>query len=113
MAQEKIESDFKIYAENGISVGIGQCEVVTLKDLNNYKEAYLKTLDEVRTKNSLNWAMLMITDVIKETSVLLTTDFKLNKDIQYKKIEKNIYDMSGVLSRKKQLLPDILSLINQ
>ena len=113
VANEKIESDFKIYAENGVSVGIGQCEVVTLRDLDNYKEAYLKTLDEVRLKNSLNWAMLMITDVIKETSVLLTTDFKLNKNIQYKKIENNIYDMPGVLSRKKQLLPDILSLINQ
>ena len=112
-ANEKIESDFKIYAENGISVGIGQCEVVTLKDLDNYKDAYLKTLDEVRQKNALNWAMLMITDVIKETSVLFTTDYKLNKNLQYKKIEKNIYDMPGVLSRKKQLLPDILSLINQ
>ena len=113
VATEKIESDFKIYTENGVSVGIGQCEVVTLRDLDNYKEAYLKTLDEVRLKNSLNWAMLMITDVIKETSVLLTTDFKLNKNIQYKKIETNIYDMPGVLSRKKQLLPDVLSLINQ
>ena len=113
VATEKIESDFKIYTENGVSVGIGQCEVVTLKDLDNYKEVYLKTLDEVRLKNSLNWAMLMITDVIKETSVLLTTDFKLNKNIQYKKLETNIYDMPGVLSRKKQLLPDVLSLINQ
>lgn len=113
IANEKIESDFKIYAENGVSVGIGQCEVVTLRDLDNYKEAYLKTLDEVRLKNSLNWAMLMITDVIKETSVLLTTDFKLNKNIQYRKLENNIYDMPGVLSRKKQLLPDILSIINQ
>ena len=113
VANEKIESDFKIYAENGVSVGIGQCEVVTLRDLDNYKDAYLKTLDEVRLKNSLNWAMLMITDVIKEASVLLVTDFKLNKSIQYKKIENNIYDMPGVLSRKKQLLPDILALINQ
>lgn len=113
VANEKIESDFKIYAENGVSVGIGQCEVVTLRDLDNYKDAYLKTLDEVRQKNSLNWAMLMITDVIKETSVLLTTDFKLNKNIQYKKLENNVYDMPGVLSRKKQLLPDVLSIINQ
>ena len=113
VANEKIESDFKIYYENGISVGIGQCEVVTLKDFDNYKQEYLKTLDEVRQKNSLNWAMLMITDVIKETSILLTTDFKLNKNIQYKKIESNVYDMPGVLSRKKQLLPDILSIINK
>ena len=113
VANEKIEADFKIYAENGVSVGIGQCEVVTLRDMNNYKDAYLKTLDEVRMKNSLDWAMLMITDVIKETSVLLTTDFKLNKNIQYRKIENNVYYMPGVLSRKKQLLPDVLSLINQ
>ena len=113
VANERIESDFKIYTENGVSVGIGQCEVVTLRDLDNYKDVYLKTLDEVRLKHSLNWAMLMITDVIKETSVLLTTDFKLNKNLQYKKLENNIYDMPGVLSRKKQLMPDILSLINQ
>ena len=104
--------DLNEFAEKMFS-GIGQCEVITLRDLDSYKDAYLKTLDEVRLKNSLNWAMLMITDVIKETSVLLTTDFKLNKNIQYKKIEKNVYDMPGVLSRKKQLLPDILSLINQ
>ena len=47
VANEKIESDFKIYAENGVSVGIGQCEVITLRDLDSYKDAYLKTLDEV------------------------------------------------------------------
>ena len=113
VALEKIESDFKIYSENGISVGIGQCEVITLKDLNDYKDFYLKTLDEVRVKNSLDWSLLMITDVIKETSVLFATNHKLNKHLQYKKIDEYIYDLPGVLSRKIQLLPDILAIINQ
>lgn len=112
-AHEKIESDFKIYVENGISVGIGQLEVVTLKDLNDYKNAYLKALDEVRIKQSLDWSLLMITDVIKETSVLFATNHKLNKNLQYEKIEDNIYDLPGVLSRKKQLLPDILAILTE
>ncbi len=103
-----VTSDFKTYNEKGVKVGIGQCEVTTLNDLSEYSSAYLDALEEVRVRNGLDWAVLMITNVLNEHSVLLCTDYKANKKLSYSHISSLIFDMPGVLSRKKQLLPEIL-----
>ena len=103
-----VTSDFKTYAEKGVKVGIGQCEVTTLDDLGEYSGDYLDALETVRVKNGLDWAVLMITNVLNEHSVLLCTDYKANKKLSYRSIGKLIHDMPGVMSRKKQLLPEIL-----
>ena len=103
-----ISSDFKLYNEQGAKLGIGQCEVTSLQDLHEYSEAYLEGLEEVRLKNGLDWASLMITDVIKEHSVLLSTPFRAERHLQYSALEPHIFDMPGVMSRKKQLLPEVL-----
>ncbi len=103
-----ITADFKIYNEKGIRIGIGQCEVTTLNDFADYADIYSKGLEEVRQKSALDWAHLMITDVIHEHSVLICTDYKANKHLPYKSIGPNQYDMPQVMSRKKQLLPEII-----
>jgi manganese-dependent inorganic pyrophosphatase len=107
---ESILSDFKKYESGGIRIGIGQCEVTTLSNVNDYADDYLKALDDVRQKEGLDWAMLMITDVLREKSVLLATEHKVAKDLPYVRTKDNIYSMPGVMSRKKQLLPTILSI---
>lgn len=106
--KKAISSDFKTYTENGVKLGIGQCEVTTLKDLSDYKDMFLSGLEEVRVANGLDWAVVMITDVLNENSVLLCTDYKANEKLQYTQMDRNVYDMPGVLSRKKQLLPELL-----
>ena len=103
-----ITSDFKTYSEKGVKVGIGQCEVTTLSDLAEYRDAYLEALETVRVKNGLDWAVLMITNVLNEHSVLLCTNYKANRKLSYRNIEGTVYDMPGVMSRKKQLLPEVL-----
>ncbi len=108
-----ITSDFKIYTENGIKIGIGQCEVTTLNDLMEYADGYAKALEEVRTMQGLGWAVLMITDVIHEHSALICTQFRANRHLPYKSIGKNLYDMPHVMSRKKQLLPEIVHAVGE
>ena len=103
-----ITSDFKTYAEKGVKVGIGQCEVTTLNDLADYRDSYLEALETVRVKNGLDWAVLMITNVLNEHSVLLCTSYKANRKLSYKQTSDLVFDMPGVLSRKKQLLPEVL-----
>ena len=103
-----ISADFKTYSENGVKIGIGQCEVTTLNDLNDYSTEYLDALNEIRTLKGLDWAVLMITDVIHEHSALICTEHRANKHLPYSPIDKNIYDMPNVMSRKKQLLPEII-----
>ena len=107
--EEAILGDFKQYNEKGVKFGIGQCEVTTLNDLEDYKEAYIAELESVRKKNGIDWALFMITDVIKEQSVLITTEHRSNRNLQYKPISDLVFDMPGVMSRKKQLLPEVIS----
>lgn len=107
--EEAIKSDFKTYNEKGVKFGIGQCEVTTLDDLVDYQDMYLEALSETRTKNGLDWAVLMITDVIKEHSILICTEHRTNKFLQYAPKSDLVFDMPGVMSRKKQLLPELLS----
>lgn len=107
-AEKAVLSDFKRYTEKGTSIGIGQCEATTLNDLSEYKDKFLKALEDIRAKNGLDWAVLMITDVMKENSVLLTTDYRAVKYLPYVTIEEKVLDMPGVMSRKKQLLPEMI-----
>ena len=107
-----INSDFKVYEEKGIKIGIGQCEVTTLRDVDEYSEIYINALESVRGKSNLDWAVLMITDVLREHSILLTTNHKANRNLQYRSIGELIYDMPGVMSRKKQLLPEVLHAVS-
>lgn len=108
-----ILSDFKKYEDNGVKMGIGQCEVTTLSNVDDYAEKYIEELENVRDQNGLDWTMLMITDVLRDTSVLLVSDSKLNRDLPYQGMGKQIYNMPGVMSRKKQLLPTMLSITSK
>jgi manganese-dependent inorganic pyrophosphatase len=109
--REAVESDFKTYREKNLKIGIGQCECTTLEDLDDYRSEYLEALDDIRKRQDLDWAVLMITDVLREHSVLFITDFEAGNHLPYSKLSDRVYDMPGVMSRKKQLLPEILHAI--
>ena len=111
--KEAVESDFKIYREKDLKIGIGQCECTTLEDMEDYREDYLQALEIVKNQQGLDWAVLMITDVIREHSILLITSFKAGDHLPYSLISERVYDMPGVMSRKKQLLPEILHAVGE
>lgn len=106
---EMILSDFKKYENGGTKMGVGQCEATTLADVNEYAQTYIDALQKVADSQGLDWAILMVTDVLRENSVLLVSDYRANRDLPYTRLDKQIYDMPGVVSRKKQLLPILLS----
>ncbi len=106
-----ILSDMKTYNEKNVKFAIGQVEVMTLEEVRDIKEGYVKELERIRDKNGLDWCMLLISDVISENSVLLMTEHDKEKYLIYEKLESGIYTLPGVLSRKKQLLPEILRVL--
>ena len=106
---EMILSDFKKYENAGTKMGIGQCEVTTLSDIDVYAQAYIDALQKIADSQGLDWTLLMVTDVLRENSVLLASNNKANRDLPYQKLAEQTYDMPGVMSRKKQLLPVLLS----
>ncbi|MBR2674674.1 MAG: putative manganese-dependent inorganic diphosphatase [Mogibacterium sp.] len=111
-AEKMILSDFKSYEQGGLRMGVGQCEVTTLKNIDEYADRYLDKLQEIANSQNLDWTLLMVTDVLREKSILLASDHRANRDLPYARIKKGMYNMPGVMSRKKQLLPTLLSATN-
>lgn len=104
-----IASDFKEYSEKHFNIGVGQAEVINLDGSSRLKDDFIAELIILKKKKRLDWAMLLITDVIRENSVLITTPHAEAENLLiYKKLEDNLFDLPGILSRKKQLLPELL-----
>lgn len=109
-----IESDFKQYTESGVRIGIGQCEVTSLAELDEVYEKLKDALEAVRLHHGLDWALFLITDVIKEGSILISTPQpRFEPLFAYQRMEDGRYLLPGVMSRKKQLLPEILRVLDE
>mgnify|MGYP006290414737 FL=1 len=109
-----ITTDFKTYEDYGVFFGIGQIEVVTLTEVPELAGKFLAALKDIRKEKGLDWIMLLITNVIKENSMLITTSFRnIEKQLVYKPLQNHLFDLPGVLSRKKQLLPEILRVLEE
>lgn len=112
-AREIVTADFKQYQHGGRHVGIGQVEVTTLTDSDNYRPRMLSALVEIGRERGLDWAMVLVTDVIKRNSILLTNGFEAgDAALTYERIGDCTFDLPGVLSRKKQLLPEVMRVID-
>jgi len=58
--------------------------------------------------------MVMVSNIVTGHSVLYTTEFKqVEQLLAYKKVGKNEYYLENTISRKKQLLPEILNILEQ
>lgn len=112
--KETILSDFKQYRHGGLDFGIGQVEVTTLTDSETYRPRLLQALQTVGREKRLSWTMIMVTDVIKRNSLLLTSGFDdAESQLPFKKLDEKTFDMPGVLSRKKQLLPEVMRVLSE
>ncbi len=55
--------------------------------------------------------MLLVTDVINDESILFTTGYEREVRFFWEKIDDRTFLLPGVLSRKKQLLPEVLRVL--
>ncbi len=108
-----VSADLKVYHEFDTIFGIGQIEVVTLTGFNEVKSRIIEALKTLKSKKHLDWAVLLITDIIDQNSILVSTPFMAEKLLSYKRISEHTFYLPGVLSRKKQLLPEILRVLEE
>ncbi|GAP14702.1 inorganic pyrophosphatase/exopolyphosphatase [Longilinea arvoryzae] len=111
---EIVSSDMKIYRSGGFQFAVAQAEVSNLFEISEHLEALTKALEALREQKGLDFAMLMVTDVVRGTSRLLVANQPpLLEDLPYPPQTDGTRLAEGVVSRKKQLLPVVLGLLER
>ena len=109
---EVVSTDLKIYEAGGLNFAVAQAEVTDLRQLDEHLKPLTRALDELRASRGLDFGMLMVTDVVDNSSrlVLVNTPPAL-EDLPYPRQPDGTRLATGVVSRKKQLLPVVLGLL--
>lgn len=107
-----VSTDIKVYQAGGLDFAIAQAEVTDLLLLKERLPSLKDALCDLRDKRGLDFAMLMVTDVVDGSSRLLLTDeLPILGDLPYPKQSDGTLFAEDVVSRKKQLLPVVLGLL--
>ena len=105
-AAQAISNDCKEYDELGRTFSVAQIEEIGFDQFWKRKDEVLRALEDYRRDHSYVFSALLVTDVVTQCSLLLIAGASaLREEIGYPEIESGIYELAGVVSRKKQLLP--------
>ncbi|MBA3849644.1 MAG: pyrophosphatase [Opitutus sp.] len=110
-----VRSDFKIYDEENVRFAVSQVEELGFDNFWAHAKDIATALAELRDSEKLLFAALLITDINTQNSLLLVKgDADFIRKISYAHVEQDeIFDLPGVVSRKKQLIPYLTGLLRE
>ena len=109
---EIVTSDTKTYNSGGLNFGIAQAEVTDLVQVDKHLPELKEALEKLRVNKALDFTILMVTDVVQGSSRLVFINPpSAFDDLPYPGRSDGTRFAKGVVSRKKQLLPVILSIL--
>ncbi len=115
-AKEILHQDFKKFTVDDLTIGIGQINSMSADELVEIKEKIMPELKEVAAEDGLDMLFFMLTNIIEESSEVVFAGSKALHTLNHAfglSGEGDSVTLSGVVSRKKQLLPSIVEAIQQ
>jgi len=107
-----VRSDMKIYENGGYKFAIAQVETTDLYQSTEAIDNLRQALKGLIKEHGLDFAGLMVTDVVESSSRLIFVNAPaIFDELPYEPLPDDTVLAQGVVSRKKQLLPSLLSLI--
>jgi manganese-dependent inorganic pyrophosphatase len=112
---EIVSTDKKLYEAGGMRFIIAQAEVTDLLQIEDLRQPLHQALDDLRAQNGLDFTMLMVTDVVQTSSRLLISSEApaILNDLPYARLSDGTLEAKGMVSRKKQLVPVVFSLLEE
>lgn len=108
--EEIVSADFKLYDAGGMRFGVSQVEVTNRSQVKEHLDNLRDALVALKESKGLDFVLLMITDVVRNASYLLLTNHVPQlEDLPYPRRPDGTLNAEGVVSRKMQLLPTLLS----
>ncbi len=113
-SEQVVRADAKEYEENGWKIVAAQVEELGLDQFWKRKEELGYALEAMRKERGLDFACLLITDITLHYSLLLVRGHaKIIENIGYPQLDPTLFELEGIVSRKKQLLPALIRILNQ
>ncbi|SFP92698.1 manganese-dependent inorganic pyrophosphatase [Butyrivibrio proteoclasticus] len=113
-ATEILHQDFKKFTVDDLTIGIGQINSMSAEELVDIKEKIQPELSKVADDDGLDMLFFMLTDIISESSEVVFAGAKAQHTLNAAfgvNIDGDSAKLPGVVSRKKQLLPNIVEAI--
>ena len=110
--EELINIDSKPFTTKGVKYQAAQVNTASIEDVLKEKEAIEKAMKSFMLENNVDLFVLMITDIIENNSQILVLGKQEIAEKAFNvKIENNTAFLKGVVSRKKQIVPQIDSVL--
>ncbi|MCS7470783.1 putative manganese-dependent inorganic diphosphatase [Stieleria sp. ICT_E10.1] len=107
-----VREDCKHFEESGHAFSISQIEEIGFDLFWERKDELFGALESMAQEQKLDFSALLVTDIVSNGSLLMMSSEPQGwEDINYPELEDRLYQLDGVVSRKKQLLPLISSLM--
>ncbi len=114
--EEICYQDFKTFTVGEIQFGVAQISAMGRNELDEVKERVLPYQTTMMEERGLNMVFIMLTDIFNESTELICmgegADQAVERAFHKQKLNQG-YRLRGVVSRKKQLIPELLDAIQQ
>jgi manganese-dependent inorganic pyrophosphatase len=109
---EVIREDCKEFTDHGVRFSISQIEESGFDLFWERKDELRAALEEHARRQRLDFSALLVTDVVTNGSLLLLSqESDAWEEINYPRLDRGLYELKGIVSRKKQLLPLVSQLL--
>jgi len=107
-----ITADCKEYEEHGRRFSVAQIEEITFSHFHEKRAELLDALEAYRAGRGYDFSAMLVTDINTQNSFLLVRGSEsLRSLIDFPEDGENVWRLDGIVSRKKQLLPYLSSLV--
>ncbi len=113
--KELIDVDAKEFLMNGEKLVVAQINTVDAKEVTDRKEELEETINAEISSKQLSAFVFVITNILTSDSEVLVLGKEKDKvaNAFAKKLENNLMTLEGVVSRKKQVIPQITEEFNK
>lgn len=111
-AQEMVQADFKMFESGPVKFGVAQVEVTSFNAILPRMDEIKGALNALLEQRGMHFVALMITDIVESNSLLVGVgEARFFERLPFSRKAVGVWDMPGVVSRKKQLLPTLLGIL--
>lgn len=111
-AEELIALDMKEYTERKLSFTVSQIEIGSTEAMMQRKDEIGAALEQIKAGKNHLFSALLVTDVTTLDSLLFVAGNKaFTSLINFPVIAPGVYELKGIVSRKKQLMPLMAELV--